>query len=606
MGKILDKIFFWRKTPLKKIFSVFKRPKLIIPLLIIVVLGGLAAKAIINGQNSNAVADVPIAIKVKTVKLDLSKSQSDEITTVGTVKAETAIDVIALSGGTVRSLFFNTGDEVRQNQILARLKNDQAATSYSSAQTGFSNSLNSLEQTRRIADENIRQAELGVENALEAVQSAEIGLQTARDNLTNITNLQNESKEDQKQSAVIAFSDFVNTADNALEQVNYILDVDDEGIQLSGIDETLGVKDPVSLTKAEGAYLIARELYIQVYRLQPTVNTIEYDITQVIALLTQTRQTVDLTITVLDNTVTSLSFPDASLNAQKSSFSLLKSGLVAALNGAQQTLDGLNTVTLVNKQEMDTLENAVKAAENQLDLAQLGYANSLAALATAKQAKEQQLVASQSAVDAARGQRDVIGTQVADLAITSPISGKITSKTIEVGTEVNPGQKLATVAQTDIVKVEISLPSEDIYRIQLGQSVTIRNDLVGIISQIDPAADPITRKVRVEILFDNKDQELITGTFVDVIIPVDQLEKTHSDSFFIPLRSVAITQTEKYVFTVTTDTETGQLFARKTQVTTGPTQGALIEIIDGLINNDELIVEGNKSLEDGTLIEIDN
>jgi membrane fusion protein (multidrug efflux system) len=144
------------------------------------------------------------------------------------------------------------------------------------------------------------------------------------------------------------------------------------------------------------------------------------------------------------------------------------------------------------------------------------------------------------------------------------------------------------------------LPSEDIYRIEEGRIVNIRNDLTGIISSIDPAADPITRKVKVEITFDNKDKELIPGTFVEIEIPLSSLEKTHPESVFIPLRAVTIAQNESYVFV----NSGGK--ARKINVVTGKTEGVLIEILDGLHDGDELIVEGAKNLENGEQIEINN
>ncbi len=608
MTKIIDKIRFWRQPRLKKFLGFVKKPKFAIPLVaaVIIVIGALAVKTIYFSPKNEAVAEEAAGTEVKTVTLDFSTNATGEINTVGTVNADASVDIVALAGGTVRSLLFKVGDEVLKNQLLAQIKNEQYSANYLTSQAGLANALNTLEQAQRVADDAIKQAQIGVDNSQKTIEQAQIGLQSAQDNLANVTNLQDKDSQDTKNNAVIAFSDFINTADNALEQVNYILDVNNEGVRLPGIGSGLGAKDPTSVTKADGAYTAARAAYNGLRALQPTADTITDVMKQVVIMLNQTRLAVNDTITVLDNTVTSLNFTDASLNAQKQQFANLNSGVVNTLNGAQQTLDGLENTGLVNKQDMDVLANAVKAAENQLAAAQVGYDNALAVLDAARQAKAQQLAASQTAVDAARGQRDVLGTQIADLSITSPIAGKITAKAVEVGTEVSPGQKIATVARTNVVKIEINLPSEDIYRIRLGQEAVLENNATGTVTLIDPAADPITKKVRAEIVFDNRNGELITGTFINVTLPVAQLEKTTSDSVFIPLRAVSVTQTENYVFTVATDPATGQTTARKTTVTIGSTQGALIEIVDGLHNGDELIVEGNKSLEDGDVIKVVN
>ena len=305
-------------------------------------------------------------------------------------------------------------------------------------------------------------------------------------------------------------------------------------------------------------------------------------------------------INLLDNTVSGGSYYESTLASQKSSFTLLRANVITALNGAKTELEALSTVDLANSTDITALNNAVSAAEAQLsiaitakDNAEIAVKNAKQAVESAKVAQSQQLLSVETQVDSARGQYNLSSAQTADLNIKAPIKGTITEKYVELGTEVSIGQKIAQISQLNNMKIVVNVSSEDIYRIQLGQTVMIENNLEGIISSINPSADPVTKKVKAEIIFNNENKELIQGTFVNVSIPVEKIEKSQSDSVFIPLRAVTITANEKYVYV----NENG--FAKKILVEFGKTENALVEITSGLTSGDELITDGGKLLEDG-------
>ena len=582
----------WLKKPIVRI---------IITLLLITGAGATGYNYLAGNKAPTDIAKTVLAKEVKIAVIDLEASNENFINTVGTVKAETQVDVVALTRGTIRSLFFNVGDEVFVNKMLARLQNNTTAVSFANAQTNLANTMSSQDATRRITLETIRQVELGVDTAGKAVDAAAISLKATQDNLNNIDALQEKNNADARDSAIISFYDYLNTINSALDQINFLIKAEEGELQVAGVDETvLGVLNLSTLNQAKTSYLSAQAAYDQLIILNPNRDTINNDLSQAETALSLAKLAVDNTITLLDNTITSASFSEASLTAQKNIFFGLQGGLANTQSGAKRTLQSLQNLDLINKQEQDGLINAAAAAQTQLEQAQVGYDNALVALVAAEQGNKQQLIASQTATDGARGALNVLGTQMADLNIKAPISGTIINKYVEVGAEINPGQKIAQIAQTDMVKIEISLPSEDIYRVQAGQEAIIANKFMGTINTIDPAADPITRKVRVEILYDNSNKDLIPGTFVDISIPIEKLQKTHAEAVFIPLRAVTITQTENYVFTAVN----GQ--AKKIPVKTGKTTGALIEILDGLNNSDELIVEGNKLLKDGEEVKIVN
>jgi membrane fusion protein (multidrug efflux system) len=339
-------------------------------------------------------------------------------------------------------------------------------------------------------------------------------------------------------------------------------------------------------------------MYQELSLASPNRETIKNYIEQELNLLEETKNTVAYTIKALDNTVSSAEFSDAAISSQRTAFFTLQNNVVSTQSGAEATLAGLNNLKANNKNQTDALNNAVEAAESQLESAIIGLENSKIVLSNTIKGQDQQVLSAQISLDNAQGQLDLLSSQLGDLTVRAPIKGRITSKMIEIGAEVNPGQKIARIEQSDTVKIIVNLPSSDVYRIKNGQKVLLGDDFEGEIILISPAADPITKKVKVEILFDNKNKELIPGTFIDVIIPVEKPKQSRENSFFIPLRAVTITQNESFVFLVREEK------ASKTIIKTGQVAGALIEVLSGIDNGDILIVEGGKSLEEGNRVEI--
>jgi membrane fusion protein (multidrug efflux system) len=535
--------------------------------------------------------------RVETVVIDSSMNNVDEIKTVGSVEAESGVDVVALSSGTVRSVFFEVGDEVFANSLLADIHNNSLLTNYNNSQVNLFNMQNSYNSSLNVTGDSIRQAELGVEKAEESVEAAKIALKTAEDNRKNSLELQEKSNNETKDKAIIAYSGYLNTVDTALDQINYIIQAED-GPELAGIRNTLSARDFSVLEKARSYYKSAKKMYQELSLASPNRETIKNYIEQELNLLEETKNTVAYTIKALDNTVSSAEFSDAAISSQRTAFFTLQNNVVSTQSGAEATLAGLNNLKANNKNQTDALNNAVEAAESQLESAIIGLENSKIVLSNTIKGQDQQVLSAQISLDNAQGQLDLLSSQLGDLTVRAPIKGRITSKMIEIGAEVNPGQKIARIEQSDTVKIIVNLPSSDVYRIKNGQKVLLGDDFEGEIILISPAADPITKKVKVEILFDNKNKELIPGTFIDVIIPVEKPKQSRENSFFIPLRAVTITQNESFVFLVREEK------ASKTIIKTGQVAGALIEVLSGIDNGDILIVEGGKSLEEGNRVEI--
>jgi len=593
-----------KKSPKKKLI-------IIIASVIIIAIFGYGAYGALQKQKNNNLEDTNqnnseqerlFEVKTMTINNATSSSNNLYIETVGAVNAETKVDVTVLAKGTIQSLSFDRGDQINAGQVLAYLKSNTTRTGYQNAQTNYYNMLSNLEAVKRTTQSNVEQAEIGVIQAQEAINNAEISLKSAQENYESTISLQEKNLVDTKNSAVISYSNYLQTVKDALEDVNYIIGAE-PGPRLEEIKATLSAKSYSALVKVKNTYKNTKSTYNNLKDEPVESQNIEERLEKIIDLLRETKTLTNETIIVLDNTVSSSNFPQSALNAEQEKFSRLYNTVNSSLQSAENTLNNLSTIELSQEKERIALKNNIQGTQNQLNNAEISYNNALVSLNSARESKKQQILSAQSQVDSALGQLNLSQEQLADLTISAPISGQITSKNVEVGAELNPGQVIASISQTNNVKVVINLPSEDIYQINLGQEVIINQDIKAKITNIAPSANEQTKKVEVEILVDNKNKKLIPGTFVDVMIKKNNKNSVKSGVIMIPLEALTITQTENYVYLVKLN-ENNELTAKKQIVTLGDSQGNLVEIKSGLKIGNEIIIDGSKSIENNSLIQI--
>src|SRR3989339_380139 len=250
---------------IKQIFKdkkIYKKPIVIIISILIMSSGIFASFKIIQNKNNQEPQEV-MAQKLKKVETIILDMNNDDafIETIGAIKPETQIDVTANIGGSVKNIYFNIGDDVYVNKLLASLYDGAVLTGLNNAQTNYANMQNNLSSTEILGNEAIRQAE--------------IALNSAQDNLANIKTLKDKNKIDVKTNAIISFNSYLNSIFNALNQINQILDVEDGTAQITGIEYVLGVKKLSTVHIAETSYRAAKNQYDILKKATPNTEDIK-------------------------------------------------------------------------------------------------------------------------------------------------------------------------------------------------------------------------------------------------------------------------------------------------------------------------------------------
>lgn len=201
---------------------------------------------------------------------------------------------------------------------------------------------------------------------------------------------------------------------------------------------------------------------------------------------------------------------------------------------------------------------------------------------------------------------------VAKKAIHAPFAGRLGISLVNRGQYLNPGDKIVTLQQLDIVYVDFALPQQDLARIQVGQKVIASTDTYpgetfdGRITAVDPKVDAATRNVQVEATEKNPKQHLLPGMFATVKIDSGTTER------LLTLPQTAVTYNPYgdtvYLLVPGAPGPNGKpaLIAHQTFVTVGPTRGDQVAILKGVSEGDLVVTAGQLKLKSGSEVIVNN
>ena len=173
------------------------------------------------------------------------------------------------------------------------------------------------------------------------------------------------------------------------------------------------------------------------------------------------------------------------------------------------------------------------------------------------------------------------------LAVTSPISGQITSAPIVLGSYVSAGDEMFQIVNASGLQVQVALPASDAARIRPGDEATLElgqdREIGGRVRSITPALDPESRSATAVISLAGAVPGLQPGAFLQARIRPSG--ETDATSISVPESAVQMVEGREVVFV---RTRTG---FRATPVVTGSRSGGRIVIESGLQNGQRIATE---------------
>src|SRR6516162_7517449 len=176
-----------------------------------------------------------------------------------------------------------------------------------------------------------------------------------------------------------------------------------------------------------------------------------------------------------------------------------------------------------------------------------------------------------------------------DIEIDSPVSGFITERNALPNQYVQSDTKLYTIADLSTVWVYANVAQTDVGRLKPGNAGTVTVDaypgrsFAGYIDQILPQVDPMTRTVRVRLVFGNPGVVLKPGMYVNVSIAAPL-----GRQLVIPSSGVLQAGTRQVAFI-----DHGQGYLEPREVETGPRIEDRIVVLKGLRAGDRIVTSAN-------------
>ncbi|HET6230351.1 MAG TPA: efflux RND transporter periplasmic adaptor subunit [Longimicrobiaceae bacterium] len=245
------------------------------------------------------------------------------------------------------------------------------------------------------------------------------------------------------------------------------------------------------------------------------------------------------------------------------------------------------------RDQMVSAQSGVRAAQSAADVARRNTArlqelNSAGAIADrdVENARSQSSAAQAQLADA-RSRLASAQKQASYTVVRSPISGVVSDRPVNAGDVVQPGAALYTVVDPRSMRLEASVPAEQVGQVRVGAPVQFTvtgyagRTFTGKVQRVNPAADPTTGQVQVYVAIPNDEGRLVGGLFAQGRV----LAQARS-GIAIPITAVD----QKGVGPTVSRVRGGKVEQVRVTLGVRDEQGERVEVTQGLAAGDTILV----------------
>ncbi len=264
---------------------------------------------------------------------------------------------------------------------------------------------------------------------------------------------------------------------------------------------------------------------------------------------------------------------------------------------------------LRNHQRMSQLANRNAVSASEVDQAETTIATAKATLdgteAVLKQAQagptQYELAVLQAAVAQAEAEVQQHTREIEKATIRAPFDGVVTSFDVELGERVAPaGEPLAEIMDLRYLVAEIAVPEIYVGQVQVRDEASVKaagadSAVPGLIVAVNQMVDYETRTFSVRVAIDNSKRQFKAGQFATVTLSFGERE---TERMVIPNRAIVYLEGAPHVYIVADDR------AVATPIETGLSNDEFTEVIIGLTEADQVIVDDPTLLADGMKVTV--
>jgi HlyD family secretion protein len=272
-------------------------------------------------------------------------------------------------------------------------------------------------------------------------------------------------------------------------------------------------------------------------------------------------------------------------------------------SAAEDVAAANTTVTSAERQ----LQIARKRTEADLRAARARLNQAEAALRTARAnssqtgAYAQNLAALRASVNAAEARLRQAESRRAETELRAPFSGVVTARRGDPGSLASPGASVLSVQGASTPQVRISIPAANAGAVFVGQSAEMTLDGVkdrtfrGRISNLNAAADPVSRQISALVQLEAGDSVLRPGLFGKVAIVIDSVDA----SVAVPREAVRSGREGATVAVVGAENK-----AEVRPVKLGIQDGKRVQILEGVKAGEKVVTLSFTPVRDGQTLQL--
>ena len=278
--------------------------------------------------------------------------------------------------------------------------------------------------------------------------------------------------------------------------------------------------------------------------------------------------------------------------------------LTARVSGVVQRLSCEEGDVVSEGAELLRLDNA--EYQFRLDQAQAARADLQSRYDRLTQMKERELVSPEefekvsNDLAAAKAAEGMASLNLSYTRVTAPFSGRIVTRSVDVGQTVNPGAALFVLSDFKPLLARVHVPSKEFNKLRPDQPVDLVLEssavkLRGRIKLVSPTIDPSSGTIKVTVEISDYPDGVRPGDFAQVKIVTEQ----RNGSTLVPKIALVNDRGEQVLFISQADST-----AERRVVEVGFEDDMNAEITQGLKAGERVIVKGQRSLKHGSAIKV--
>jgi RND family efflux transporter MFP subunit len=190
--------------------------------------------------------------------------------------------------------------------------------------------------------------------------------------------------------------------------------------------------------------------------------------------------------------------------------------------------------------------------------------------------------------------------QLAHTRVRAPIDGIVSERQVAAGDVVQLGAAMFTVVDPRSLRLEATVPAEDISRLRPGTPVEFTvtgfdRRFSGKIERINPSVDPATRQVRIYAAIPNAQQSLVAGLFAEGRVATDARR-----AVAVPLSAVDRRGTSPVIHLV----KSGKVEIVPVQLGVRDEAAELVEIHSGVFQGDTVLLGSAQAITEGSAVRV--